>query len=289
MNRVFGILSMLVREHLVGGDLVRKPEELLVMDAQDQVAAWHGQGDDEGPIVPVYHLNALACSRLSPKGGTVVDLGCGSGRFATYLARRRPDLRVVGYDLSAPMVTVGNTAIADAGLSDRVELRVGDMTDFARLIPGETALVSSVFALHHLPTLIEVRRCFDQLRVARDATGCALWLFDLARPRHTKTAYDYPEVLTPDAPKVFKDDSTNSLLAAYSHAELKSTLSAVLGNASFRASLARLFPLYQAFWASSRQGVEKGGAALPFTGLNLPPKAIQQYRMLRAILFGIPL
>lgn len=288
MNRVFGILSMLVREHLVGGDLVRKPEELLVMDAQDQVAAWHGQGDDEGPIVPVYHLNALACSRFSPKGGTVVDLGCGSGRFATYLARRRPDLKIVGYDLSAPMVAVGNTAIVDAGLSDRVELRVGDMTDFARLIPGETALVSSVFALHHLPTLIEVRRCFDQLQAARDVTGCAIWLFDLARPRHAATAYDYPEALTPEAPKVFKDDSTNSLLAAYSHTELKSTLSVALGNESFQSSLARLFPLYQAFWTTSQRKAVNSESVLPFSGPNPPPKALQQYRMLRAIMPDFP-
>lgn len=288
MNRAFGILSMLVREHFVSGKLKREPEELLVMDAQDQVEAWHGQGDDEGPIIPVYHLNALACSRLSPMGSTIVDLGCGSGRFATYLARRRPDLKIVGYDLSAPMVAVGNAAICDAGLHDRVELRVGDMTDFSRLIPGETALVSSVFAIHHLPTLIEVRRCFDQFKVSRDATGCAIWLFDLARPRHATTAYDYPEALTPDAPQVFKDDSTNSLLAAYTHVELKSILSEVLGNDSFSASLARLFPMYQAFWAPNRNQPVHSKLALSFSPPPLQLKAMQQYQVLRAILFGIP-
>jgi tRNA (cmo5U34)-methyltransferase len=287
MNGMFGMLSMLIREHLVAGDLQRKPEDLLVMDSQDQVSAWHAQGAADGPIVPVYHLNALACSKLAPVGGTVVDLGCGSGQFAAYLSRRRPDLKIVGFDLSAPMVAVGNAAIAGAGLADRVELRVGDMTAFSQLIPSETALVSCVFAVHHLPVLDDVGRCFAELKIARNRNGCSLWIFDLARPRHASTAYAYPQVLTPDAPEVFKLDSTNSLLAAYSHAELTQVAESVLGVRNFHATLARLFPLYQAFWV---EGARRGSESLvsrPLDG-EIAASALRQYRALRLIMPALP-
>ena len=283
--------SLLIRENLIDGRLERTPEELLVMASDDQVTAWHAQGDDAGPMLPIYHLNALACSRLLAGAGTVVDLGCGSGRFSSYLARRRPDLKIVGLDLSKPMVDLGNAALRDAGLSDRVELRVGDMTDFAHDLPPETALVVCQFALHHLPDLQLVEKCFRELAAVRGRTGCGFWLFDLARPRHRSTALAYPEVLTPDAPEVFKLDSVNSLLAAYSHAELADIAQRVFGPAAVHAALARLFPLYQAFWANGMSGdrsTSEESTRRYVGGPALSLRARLQYQALRAILRGIP-
>lgn len=290
MNRVLGMLSMLIRENLISGRLQRIPEELLVMESQDQVTAWHGQGGEEGPMLPIYHLNALACSRLLPAGGTVVDLGCGSGRFSSYLARRRPDLKIVGFDLSEPMVDLGNAAIRDAGLGNRVELRVGDMTTFSSDLPAETTLVACQFALHHLPSLVDVEQCFREFATARRQTGCGFWIFDLARPRHASTSYAYPKVLTPEAPEVFQLDSTNSLMAAYSHAELFEVAERVWGRSAFKSVVARLFPLYQAFWVEgSGLGDAKLGSTQEFEkGCELSPRALRQYRALRAIFPRIP-
>ena len=291
MKGILGMASLLIRENLISGHLERTPEELLVMESPEQVTAWHAQGGDEGPMLPIYHLNALACSRLVSTGGTVVDLGCGSGRFSSYLARCRPDLKIVGLDLSEPMVDLGNSALRDAGLGGRVELRVGDMTDFAHDLPSETALVVCQFALHHLPERQLVEKCFSELAAARARTGCGFWLFDLARPRHRSTALAYPEVLTPDAPEVFKLDSTHSLLAAYSHAELAEVVGRVFGQMRVEAVLARLFPLYQAFWVAGAAG--DGGARAAssrqfVSGRALSLRARLQYQALRAILRGIP-
>ena len=251
MRRMLGMLSMLVRENLVPGHLPRKPEEHLVMDAPEQADAWHAQGADDGPILPVYHLNALACSRLTPTGGTVVDLGCGSGRFAAYLARQRPDLRIVGLDLSAPMVAIGNAALRDAGLAGRVELRQGDMTAFASEVPAETALINCLFAVHHLPGLEQVERSLVEIRESCERTGCGFWILDLVRPRHATTAVDYPRVFTPDAPAVFRTDSTNSLIAAWSHDELSTLVERTFGRAA-RSAHSRILPLYQAYWRAGK-------------------------------------
>jgi ubiquinone/menaquinone biosynthesis C-methylase UbiE len=285
------MLSMLARENLVAGDLQRRPEEHLVMDAPEQAEAWHAQGADEGPILPVYHLNALACSRLTPFGATVVDLGCGSGRFASYLARQRPDLRIVGLDLSAPMVDMGNAALREAGLKDRVELRQGDMTAFAAELPAETGLINCLFAVHHLPGLEHVEKCLAEMRDASERTGCGFWILDLARPRHASTAVDYPRVFTPDAPQVFRTDSTNSLVAAYSHAELAGAVKRAFPSAAVRSARSRILPLYQAFWRAGRKLRDSGtppARRSTAAGAALPAGTRSQYLALRAILSDFP-
>lgn len=289
MKRGVALLTMLVRENLVAGEFARVPEERPAMDTEGQAEAWHAQGADDGPIVPVYHLNALACSRLAPAGTTVVDLGCGSGRYATYLARLRPDLTIVGLDLSAPMVDVGNQALRDMNLHDRVELRVGDMTAFARDVPAQTGLVNCLFALHHLPEIDDVRRCLAEIRDASARTGCGIWIFDLARPRHLRTATDYPRIFTPDAPEVFQLDSTRSLMAAWTHADLAGALEQTFGRADVHAIRARVLPLYQAFWRSVKRAETHRDVNrnMPLDEGALPIGARRQYRALRAILPGL--
>ena len=60
--------------------------------------------------VGIHTLTARAISRLLPHGGTVVDLGCGSGRLLERLANGRPDARIIGFDLSDPMLETGARA-----------------------------------------------------------------------------------------------------------------------------------------------------------------------------------
>jgi sarcosine/dimethylglycine N-methyltransferase len=59
---------------------------------------------------------------------TVLDAGSGLGGPARYLAHRF-GCRVVGLDVTPDFVAIGNLLSARIGLEDRVELRVGDITD----------------------------------------------------------------------------------------------------------------------------------------------------------------
>jgi release factor glutamine methyltransferase len=64
---------------------------------------------------------------LLPRGARVVDVGTGSGAIALALKDERPDLEVVGTDVSADALAVARRNAARLGLDGAVELRAGDL------------------------------------------------------------------------------------------------------------------------------------------------------------------
>ena len=60
-------------------------------------------------------------------GGPVVELGVGTGRIAVPIARAGVD--VIGVDSSPGMLAVARTAAKEAGVADRVDLRLGDLRE----------------------------------------------------------------------------------------------------------------------------------------------------------------
>lgn len=57
---------------------------------------------------------------------SIVDLATGTGDLAIAIARKMPQARITGLDLSEGMVSIGQRKVADAGLSGRIELLTGD-------------------------------------------------------------------------------------------------------------------------------------------------------------------
>lgn len=84
---------------------------------------------------PRYDLPGLVTEHLQRIRGTVVDVGCGNGKFINRLRKDRPDLRLLGLDISAGILgeVPGPVAVADA----------------ARL-PLHDASTNAVLALHML-------------------------------------------------------------------------------------------------------------------------------------------
>lgn len=256
------------------------------MTEEASVRAFHEAGNEQGPLLAIYHFNARAIHALAPHRSTILDLGSGSGRFLAYLAHRRPDLRLIGLDLSREMVALGNEMLRAEGLSDRAELREGDMTTFADKFSSSPDLVSSIFSLHHLPTAAHLRACASEMgKIVRTPTSAAIWVFDHARPRREDTAVRFPEVFTPAASRAFKTDSSNSLKASWSFDELKEALRAGVG-ATMQGALARLLPLYQIHWhRGARTG---GGTALWKAPADLPAQAATDSRNLAKLLKPVP-
>ncbi|MCW5747094.1 MAG: methyltransferase domain-containing protein [Alphaproteobacteria bacterium] len=63
-----------------------------------------------------------------PTGGTVLEIGCGTGRNLVAAARRYHDAHLVGLDVSAAMLATAQRRIDGAGLSPRVRLVCADAT-----------------------------------------------------------------------------------------------------------------------------------------------------------------
>jgi SAM-dependent methyltransferase len=63
-------------------------------------------------------------------GGSVLELSCGTGYGLVRLARHLPDTRLVGLDGDPYSLGLAEARIAEAGLSDRIELIHSTMEDF---------------------------------------------------------------------------------------------------------------------------------------------------------------
>ncbi|MGA1273820.1 MAG: class I SAM-dependent methyltransferase [Burkholderiaceae bacterium] len=65
-------------------------------------------------------------NELNPRqGATVLEMGCGTGHNLIRLARKRPDLQLIGVDASTAMLEMAERKVRKQGLSERVTLSHG--------------------------------------------------------------------------------------------------------------------------------------------------------------------
>lgn len=157
------------------------------MSGEDEVSAYASAAAQE-------HLEALDNAivgqvlQLAPRGGTLagflLDVGCGPGNIALKLARRCPQLTIVGLDRSRNMLRAAGQAAAEAGVAGQVFFQQAN----AGAIPyprGQFDVVLSNSVLHHLADPSRVLE--EMLRVAKPAG--AIVVRDLRRP--SRLAYPW--------------------------------------------------------------------------------------------------
>ena len=92
----------------------------------------------------VHHVHALVLGELKPDDRRVLDLGCGVGTAALYLARRRP-VEVVGVSISPEQVRLAQRyADRTSGLLGTARFVVADFT----ALPGDMTGFDLAFAVH---------------------------------------------------------------------------------------------------------------------------------------------
>ena len=257
------MVPMVIARELVAHRGRTRVPEPMEMDEPDSVAQFEDAGREGGALVPAYELAARTTSRITPPGAHIVDLGCGPARHLSYFANRRPDVHITGLDLAPNMLKLGHRTIKQDGLADRVKLVQGDMTEFADdFAERPVDIVTSVFALHHLPSLEHLTDCFNEIAKLRARTGCGVLLFDICRLRHPASWRRFMSTAAAGtlATPHLERDTIASEAAAWNYDEMRHTL-ADCGLADLKHRRSFPFAGFQMHWSPPQPAGWKQGDA----------------------------
>src|SRR5262249_4437425 len=85
----------------------------------------------------------------SPTGFNILDLGVGTAQIPIELAHRAPHIQITAVDAAESMLVLGRANVAEAGLSDRINLIRADAKQLP-LTSGSFAAVISNSIVHHI-------------------------------------------------------------------------------------------------------------------------------------------
>lgn len=213
------LIPTFLRECLVSRTLPREPEPDLVMDDPAQVAAYGEAGRIDGVMAAAYLFHSARVSQVVQGCGHVLDLGCGPATQLAQIAELNPDVRFTGVDLSPTMLANAEKHVRALGLTN-VAFRQGDITTLEGIPDQSMDAVMSTMALHHLPTLRHLERCFASIqRVLKP--GGALYLTDFCRLKSLKSVIFFAYMNAKHQPHLFSLDYERSLRAAFVLEEFK--------------------------------------------------------------------
>jgi SAM-dependent methyltransferase len=192
------------------------------MDSGEAVAAFARAGQPNGILSGVYAFYAeQACKMIRP-GDRVLDLGCGPALLLASIAALNQEANFIGVDSSAPMIARGNESLRRRAVRN-VELRVDDMTELDSIESGSIDVVLSSMAMHHLPDVAHLYRCFEAIEKVLAPDG-RVFISDFGRLKSLKSIeYFVRRAIPPDEP-ILEHDYRASLRAAFSRKEFNRAL-----------------------------------------------------------------
>jgi SAM-dependent methyltransferase len=113
---------------------------------REKYQAWWSSKQDAGHRFQTedwFEKNANELSCLFPKGGTLVDVGCGNAQLLTYLAPHYD--QVVGIDFTPSMLEVARKRVEAFGLKN-VRLELGDACQFPAAVSRADLILSNQVA-----------------------------------------------------------------------------------------------------------------------------------------------
>jgi S-adenosylmethionine-diacylgycerolhomoserine-N-methlytransferase len=115
-----------------------------------------------------------------PAGGTVLEIGCGTGRNLVAAAKEYPHASLYGLDVSALMLEKAASSIGRAGLAERIRLAQADAARFDPEALFARPAFDRVFFSYSLSMIPDWRAAIDAA-LAAVAPGGRLHLVDFGR------------------------------------------------------------------------------------------------------------
>lgn len=106
--------------------------------------------------------DALIAGLDVPSGGSVLEIGCGTGRNLIAAGRRNPQVRLYGIDISAEMLKSARAALHRAGLEHCAAVAPGDATALDTGRAFGTAHFDRVFISYSLSMIPDWREALTQ-------------------------------------------------------------------------------------------------------------------------------
>jgi ubiquinone/menaquinone biosynthesis C-methylase UbiE len=194
----------------------RRPEPEL-MDSEAQTCAYAEADFSEANGLFTEHF--LERFDDLPASGAMADLGCGPGDITIRMAEVLPGWEVTGLDAGPNMLRRAAERLDGEAVRGRVRFRLARLPDESLPAHGWQAVISNSL-LHHLPDPNTLWQSIARL----GAPGAAVQVMDLMRPGSEAEAGRLVELYAADAPDILREDFYNSLLAAYTPAEVGSQL-----------------------------------------------------------------
>jgi ubiquinone/menaquinone biosynthesis C-methylase UbiE len=207
------MMPTLLRESMLTHPRPREPEPDLVMDGDEQVAAFAEAGRIDGVMSASYLFNSARISQAIQGCARVLDLGCGPATQLGQVALLNPQIAFTGVDLSPGMLDSARAHTQALGLANTSFIEA-DITRLERFPDQSYDGVISTLALHHLPTLDHLQRCFMHVRRLLKPGG-ALYLVDLGRLKSLKSILYFAYMNETHQPHLFSLDYERSLRAAF--------------------------------------------------------------------------
>ena len=122
------------------------------------VAPFQGRGERFARLIAesTWGLQVATAKKILPglaglkdrleAGGTLLEVGCGTGNFLVQAAKSFPGARIVGVDIDADSLAVARRRIAEAGVEARVSVVEGDV---GAAVPAGSADVAVMIEVLH--------------------------------------------------------------------------------------------------------------------------------------------
>lgn len=169
-------------------------------------------------------LEILHRARPEEKGENALDIACGPGHLTLSLARFMNYSKVVGLDLSKPMVRTATRNAARLRLDKHVEFQQGDATQLNDFPDNYFDLTTYTDAAHHMDNLSMVRQVLTAMDRVTRPEGLVM-VMDLVRLKTRPQTEQYVKMMASDYVQRglthFLADFRNSMYAAWTAEEMR--------------------------------------------------------------------